>query len=129
MSGKGWTPLPKAGCRSCPWETIPPSRPSTTVTELERLKNLDKDWDWSRCAIIARNWYLLDPVRALCELKDIPVQLSREDFSATWQLRETQLLLRWLEERENRLATAQGIQEWLEERPANRWNRLLLGRN
>ena len=126
MSGKGWTPVAQGRVQVLPVGDDPAVQAVTAVTELERLSNLDKDWDWSRCAIIARNWYLLDPVRALCELKDIPVQLSREDFSATWQLRETQLLLHWLEERENRLATAQGIQKWLEEQPANRWNQLLI---
>ena len=123
---EGLDPVAQGRVQVLPMGDDPAVQAVSAVTELERLKNLDKDWDWSRCAIIARNWYLLDAVRALCELKDIPVQLSREDFSATWQLRETQLLLRWLEERENRLATAQGIQEWLEEQPANRWNRLLL---
>ena len=32
---------------------------------------------------------LLDPVRSLCEMQGIPVQLANEDFSGVWHLRET----------------------------------------
>ena len=71
----------------------PVSQAVVVVQELKRMATLDPRWDWSRCAVIARNWDLLDPVRALCNLEGIPAQVSREDFTATWQLRETQALL------------------------------------
>ena len=48
------------------------------VAELKRLSNLTKDWDWSNCAVVAREWSYLDPVRSLCELEDIPVQMANE---------------------------------------------------
>ena len=72
----------------------PVSQAQVVVQELKRMDALDPKWDWSNCAVIARKWDLLDPVRALCHLEEIPVQVSREDFTATWQLRETQALLK-----------------------------------
>ena len=40
------------------------------IAELQRLEALAAeagDWDWRRCAIIARQWRTLDPVQSLCE--------------------------------------------------------------
>ena len=34
------------------------SQAQTAVAELRRLSSLDPDWDWSRCAVIAREWSL-----------------------------------------------------------------------
>ena len=59
------------------------------VEELKRLAECDAQWDWSRCAVIARQWNLLEPVRAVCDSQWIRSQSAREDFTATWQLRET----------------------------------------
>ena len=42
------------------------------VAELKRLSSLTKDWDWSKCAVVAREWNYLDPVRSLCELRRDP---------------------------------------------------------
>ena len=50
------------------------SQAQVVVQELKRMESLDPEWDWSRCAVIARNWDLLDPVRARCHLEEIPVQ-------------------------------------------------------
>ena len=46
------------------------------VQELKRMAALDPEWGWSNCAVIARNWGQLDPVRALCQLEEIPVQVA-----------------------------------------------------
>ena len=53
------------------------------MAELQRLSGLvpGADWDWSTCAVIAREWSFLDPARSLCELEDIPVQLASEEFT------------------------------------------------
>ena len=85
---------------------------------------LDPEWDWSNCAVIARNWDLLDPVRALCQLEDILVQVSREDFTATWQLRETQALLNW-SQNQGSLIKAESLQ-WVRGEPQGLWNALLI---
>ena len=95
------------------------------VQELKRMESLDPEWDWTRCAVIARNWALLDPVRALCQLEKIPVQVSREDFTATWQLRETQELLRWTQDHGNLLKAGDLIQ-WMHTQPEGPWNDLLM---
>ena len=40
----------------------------TVMMELHRLFALAQDWDWSRCAVIAREWEYLVPVRVFCVL-------------------------------------------------------------
>ena len=95
------------------------------VQELKRLASLDPEWDWSGCAVITRNWGQLDPVRALCQMEEIPVQVSREDFTATWQLRETQALLNWSQSQGN-LLKAGHLLQWVREQPSGPWNELLV---
>jgi len=46
----------------------------TTIDELRRLEALGKDWNWSKVAIIAREWSYLEPVRAYCEHLGMPSQ-------------------------------------------------------
>ena len=95
------------------------------IQEFRRLSDLDRNWDWSRCAVLAYRWQTLDPVRALCQLEEIPHQLSREDFSFTWQLRETQALLGWLQERGLPLLTADEVAACLGRQPTGPWHGLL----
>ena len=95
------------------------------VQELKRMASLDPGWDWSACAVVARNWDLLDPVRALCHSEEIPVQISREDFTATWQLRETQALLDWTKG-QGSLMKAEDLLRWLHRQSQGPWNDLLL---
>ena len=64
-------------------------------------------------------------MRALCQPEEIPVQVSREDCTATWQLRETQTLLDWTREQEG-LLKADDLLQWLDEQPEGPWNRLLM---
>ena len=94
------------------------------VAELQRLSRMDKDWHWSRCAVIARNWRDLDPVRSICQLQGIQTQLAREDLNTVWSLRETQRLLRWAREQEGELRAA-GALQWLLDQPQNPWNDML----
>ena len=68
----------------------------TAVVELKRLSSLGQDWNWSACAVVAREWRFLDPVRSLCEAEGIPVQMANEDFSGFWHLRETRPFVHWL---------------------------------
>jgi ATP-dependent DNA helicase RecQ len=95
------------------------------VQELQRMATLDLQWDWNNCAVISRNWDSLDPVRALCQLAQIPVQFSREDFTATWQLRETQALLDWARD-QGPLQRAGDLLQWLRQQPSGPWNDLLV---
>ena len=74
---------------------------------------------------MAREWSYLDPVRSLCELEGIPVQMANEDFSGVWHLRETQALVNWLRGRDSRLVTNTDLNEWLLEQPSDPWTDLL----
>ena len=103
----------------------PFSQAQVVLQELKRMASLDPAWDWSACAVVARKWDLLDPVRALCHSEEIPVQVSREDFTATWQLRETQALLDWTKGQGN-LMKAEDLLQWLHQQPEGPWNELLL---
>ena len=101
------------------------SQAQTVVAELKRLSSLNVDWNWSSCAVIAREWSYLDPVRSLCELEDIPVQMANEEFTGVWFLRETQALIDWLRGRESRLVTSGELREWIAEQSPGPWIDLL----
>ncbi len=102
------------------------SQARTALGELRRLAALaGPDWDWSKCAVIAREWKFLDPVRAACELEGIDAQFGREPFREFWRLRETQALLAWLRERKPRLVDAGATRRWLIGQAPGRWNELL----
>ena len=73
------------------------SQAVAAVEELKRFAALDPDWQWSRCAIIARNWADLDPARSACMVHGIPVQSAREKLSSFWRARETRRFLRTLD--------------------------------
>ena len=101
------------------------SQAVVVVQDLKRMASLDPRWDWSKCAVIARNWDILDPMRALCHLEGIPTQSSREDFTAIWHLRETQALLNWSKQRGS-LMRAEDPLKWLRSLPSGPWNELLI---
>ena len=48
------------------------------ASALERLRSLDPDIDWSDCAVLARQWSLLGPIRYHLESLSIPVALHAE---------------------------------------------------
>ena len=88
---------------------------------LEALAAMAGDWDWRNCAIIARRWRTLDPVRSLCELQGIPAQMANDDPSYFWRLRETQRLLGWLEVRRSQLVDAAVLEGWANAQPHSDW--------
>ena len=91
----------------------PTAQGQAIVAELKRLAELDPEWDWASCAVVARNWRFLDPVRAICEMEGIPVQMANEEFSGIWFLRETRALRDWLATRESRVVSSTDISEFL----------------
>ncbi len=101
------------------------SQAQTTMLELLRLADLSPDWDWSRCAVIAREWRYLDPVRAFCEVHGIPAQMGNEGFSGFWYLREIQVFISWLRCREVGTVTADALRDWTAACASNPWNELL----
>ena len=95
------------------------------MAELQRLATLAPEWDWSRCAVIAREWRYLDPVRAFCEVHRIPVQMGNEAIPGFWYLRDIRALVAWLRERESRLVDGVDLCAWAAARPSSLWIALL----
>ena len=126
--GGDWSlldPVARGQVQIFPVGETPVSQAQAVVAELKRLSTLDRGWDCSSCAVTAREWSYLDPVRSLCELEGIPVQMANEDFSGVWHLRETRALVQWVRERESRLVKSAYLRDWLDGQPSNTWNRLL----
>lgn len=103
----------------------PQEQALAVMTELRRLASLDSTWRWEQCAVIARNWRYLGPVRAYCEWQGIPVQMADEDNIPFWRLRETQTLVRWLRHEAGKLIDADVLRRQLEQQPASPWRQLL----
>ena len=96
------------------------------MTELLRLASVAReDWDWSRCAVLAREWKYLFPVRAFCEAQDVPAQMGDEEIPGFWHLRETRAFLEWLRARSPRVVDGPALAGWSEARPPGPWNDLL----
>ena len=127
-SGGVWTefdPVAQGKVQILSVGDTPITQAQTVVAELKRMAGLAPDWNWSTCAVIARDWRHLDPVGSLCELEGIPVQRANEEFSGFWHLRETQALLDWLRDSESRLVTSTDLNDWLLEHPSSPWVELL----
>ena len=103
----------------------PIAQAQAAIAELQRLSALSADWDWSGCAVIAREWRHLEPVRAGCEVYGIPVQMGNEEIPGFWRLRETQALLAWLRRDETDLVDRSVLSAWLDAQVSGRWTQLL----
>ena len=103
----------------------PIGQAQAAMAELERLAALTTDWDWSACAVIAREWRYLAPVRAWCELHGVPVQMGNEQIPSFWRLRETQALYDWLRWCEGSVVDPALLRQWLAQQPHNPWVELL----
>ena len=95
------------------------------MAELLRLCELAQEWDWSRCAVIAREWEYLVPVRAFCEAHEVPVQMANEEIPNFWRLRETRAFVEWLRGRETRIVDGASLRGWADARPSDPWHDLL----
>ena len=126
--GGGWThkdPVAGGRVQTLPAGDTPISQAQAVVAELKRLSRRTPDWTWSACAVVAREWSYLDPVRSLCQLEGIPVQMANEDFSGVWHLRETRALVNWVRRRDSPLVKSEDIGEWLAEQSQGPWIELL----
>lgn len=101
------------------------SQARSVMAEFQRLAKLAPDWDWSRCAVIAREWEYLVPVRAVCDALGIPSQMGNEEAPNFWRLRETGAFLEWLRAREPRIVKSATLRGWLQPRPIDPWHDLL----
>jgi ATP-dependent DNA helicase RecQ len=93
--------------------------------EFERLRQIDGDWQWSDCAVIAREWRYLDAVRAWCELHQVPVQVANEDSINVWRLRETQELVKWVRAKSAKQLDLSDLSAWIAGHESNTWWQLL----
>lgn len=101
------------------------SQALSVMTEFQRLQNLSSDWDWSKCAVIARKWEDLVPVRSFCEINGIPVQMGNEDIPSFWRLRETRMFVEWLRRRKTGIVADTELESWLDTQTSGYWNDLL----
>ena len=95
------------------------------MEELLRLRELAPQWDWCRCAVVAREWKWLDSVRAFCEARGIPVQMGNETIPSVWRLRETQALVAWLRNRTPPVVDGDTLAAWVAAQPPGPWYALL----
>ena len=95
------------------------------VDELRRLSSLAPDWNWSEVAVIARDWKYLDPVRAYCERLGIDTQRADEEPPNFWRLRETQVLIGWLDSAGRTRVDGPELVHWLGAQPDGPWWELL----
>ncbi|MGQ0565265.1 MAG: RecQ family ATP-dependent DNA helicase [Gemmobacter sp.] len=91
------------------------------VDELVRLSRLAPGWDWSRAAVIAREWSLLHPVRSYAEAQGIPVQMARDRLPPLWRLREFQALLHFLRGAPGGVLAVPQVLDWIGAQWPNRW--------
>jgi len=95
------------------------------VDELIRLSKLDPEWNWSRAAIISRDWRRLEQVRTYAEATDIPVEMANETLPNIWRLREMQTLVAMLRRDPARMFGISDIIVLLNALEANKWTRLI----
>ncbi len=95
------------------------------MQELLRLAALDPEWHWSNAAVVARKWELLNPVMAFCEANKIPVQRADQEPPQFWWLRETQRLVEWLSQHDDRPVMPDELDAFLCEQPSGPWWDLL----
>ena len=127
-AGGEWADLDPVGCgrvQVLQAGNGPIYQAQAALAELKRLSSLDARWDWSRCAVIARKWSYLDPVRSLCEHEGIHTQMARDDTLSVWQLRETQALVGCLRESQSSLMRSSDVRKWLDGQADGPWIELL----
>lgn len=109
---------------ACPGEE---GQAAAVLAELLRLKQLDLRLDWVDCAVFAKEWRLLDPVRSALEDRAIPVSiiLPSESLPPPFRIRENQVLLEAMKKAGRQITTASiwltFIESYLAESPDNPW--------
>ena len=127
-AGGAWEdldPVSRGRVQILPAGGDPVSQARVVMGELLRLSRLSPDWDWARCAVIAREWETLVPVRAFCEAHGVPAQMGNEEIPNFWRLRETRALVEWLRGRNPRLVKSAALEAWAKRRPSDPWHDLL----
>lgn len=126
--GGDWQRLDRVGqgkVQILPVGGDPMTQAVAVMAEFERLSKLASDWSWSETAVIAREWKFLEPIRAFCEIHNIPVQMADEDTNQFWRLRETQILVEWIRSQGLKLVDSLSISHWLDSQGTGPWWSLL----
>jgi ATP-dependent DNA helicase RecQ len=126
--GGDWAALdPIAQGRVCLLDAGPgdEAQAVSALDELVRLSRLDPDWSWRRCAVIARDWRRLEPVRAYAEDLGIPIDMANETLPSLWRLREMQAFVHSLLADRTRLLTIADLVDVLNAQPQSRWTDLI----
>ena len=118
-------PVAQGRVQILPAGSDPVSQAQAVMAEFQRVAALAPDWDWSRCAVIAREWRYLDPVRTFCEMHGIPVQMGNEEIPSFWRLRETRSFVDWLRSREPHVVNGAALAGWAKGCPPGPWYDLL----
>ncbi|RKT43860.1 RecQ family ATP-dependent DNA helicase [Thiocapsa rosea] len=100
----------------------PACQAAALVARIEELRRLG-DQDWADIAVLARRHAILEPVRALCEHRGIPVDWPG-DLPPLHRVREIDAFLSALTQRAREPLSAAALSAWLPERP-NPWRSLL----
>ena len=127
-AGGSWQALDavsRARVQILPAGRDPISQAGSVMGELQRLAALAPNWDWSRCAVIAREWDYLAPVRAFCELREIPSQMGNEEIPNFWRLRKTRAFVDWVRARKPGIMDRVALQDWMKTQPNDPWHDLL----
>ncbi len=104
-----------------------PAQARAVVTELRRLRQLDGGVPWSDCAVLAKEWGLLSPVRAICEAQNIPISvpLQADRQPPPFRIRENATFIEVLQSQSDQLRRASELDGLLEElragQTANPW--------
>ena len=118
-------PVARGRVQLVPVGRDPVSQARIAVGELQRLADLSPNWNWSCCAVVAREWKYLVPVQAYCEIEGIPAQMGDEEIPSFWHLRETRAFVEWLRGGHPRLIDGAALLEWMTARPIDPWYNLL----
>ena len=118
-------PVARGRVQLLPAGRDPVSQAQVVMAEFLRLKSLSSDLEWSLCAVIAREWKYLAPVRAFCEAHGIPAQMGNEEIPNFWRLRETRNFVAWLRARKPRVVGGAAMRVWAVSSPPDPWHDLL----
>ncbi len=91
--------------------------------ELLRLRQLDSSLDWSQCAVLAKEWHLLNPVRSCFEAENIPLSLAlpKNSQPPPFRIRENLALLNAIKQSTEALSKASDWLVFLQEQRQNIW--------
>lgn len=101
------------------------SQAVVAVSELQRLQAREPGWNWSRTAIIARNWRQLAPVRSFAEAQGIPVEMANESLPSLWRLREMRQFIDRMSRDRTHVLGVTDLLDVVNALQSNRWTNLI----